>query len=165
MPDSQPIQFEALLTALSDHGVRYIIVGGVAGVIHGAVRLTQDLDIVYERSPANIEKLVEALANHRPYIRGAPPNLPFVWDRKTIQSGLNFTLTTDLGPIDLLGEMLGVGTFEDVLPHTEDVELFGHACRVIDLATLIRAKRAAGRPRDLEVIAELEALSEERGDD
>jgi len=74
---------------------------------------------------------------------------------------LNFTLTTTAGEIDLLGEVTGGGSYEDLLPHSMAIELFGRACRCLDLPWLIRTKRAAGRPRDLEAIAELEALHEE----
>lgn len=153
--------FERLFEALDGSGVRFVIVGGLAATVHGSSRLTQDIDIVYERSEENLERIVAALRPHRPYLRGAPPNLPFDWSAATLSRGLNFTLTTALGDIDLLGEITGGGGYEDVLLHSIEVELFGHTCRCIDLPWLIRTKRAAGRPRDLEVIAELEALLEE----
>jgi hypothetical protein len=104
---------------------------------------------------------VAALAPHRPYLRGAPPGLPFAWSAATLASGLNLTLTTTLGPIDLLGEIVGGGRFEDLLPHSLPVHAFDRDFRILDLATLIRVKRAAGRPKDLEVIAELDVLREE----
>ena len=78
------------------------------------------------------------------------------------KSGLNFTLATAAGALDLLGEITGGGTFEDLVAHTIEVHLFGFACRCLDLPTLIRVKRAAGRPTDLESIAELETILEER---
>ncbi|HWP35067.1 MAG TPA: hypothetical protein VNM66_05660 [Thermodesulfobacteriota bacterium] len=154
--------FEALLRTLSDGGVEFIIVGGVAATAHGAARLTQDLDVVYSRSPENIRRLASALAPHAPYLRGAPPGLPFRWDEATIRRGLNFTLTTSLGDLDLLGELTGGGDYTALLPRTVELELFGRPYRCLDLEWLIRVKRAAGRPRDLEAIAELEALLEER---
>jgi len=80
----------------------------------------------------------------------------------TLRRGLNFTLTTALGDIDLLGEITGGGAYEDLVPHTVMVTMFGREHRCIDLESLIRTKRAAGRPRDLEAIAELEALRDER---
>jgi hypothetical protein len=119
------------------------------------------MDAVYQRSPENVNRLVRALASHRPYLRGAPEGLPFHWDAPTIMRGLNFTLTTSLGPLDLLGEIIGGGRYEDLLPHTTPLTLFGVTCRCLDLPSLIRVKRAAGRPKDLEVIAELEAILEE----
>lgn len=76
--------------------------------------------------------------------------------------GLNFTLTTSIGDVDLLGEIAGGGGYDALLPHTVELSAFGHACRCIDLEMLIRVKRAAGRPKDLEAIAELESLRDER---
>lgn len=160
MPE-RPTEFEGLLKALSDAAVDYMVVGGVAATIHGAVRLTRDLDVVYRRSPENLKRLASALAPHHPYLRGAPPGLPFELDRETLEAGLNFTLTTDLGFIDLLGEIAGGGAFEDLEPHSMTVDAFGVQARCLDLPHLIRVKRAAGRPKDLEGIAELEALLEE----
>jgi nitroreductase len=84
--------FGALLAALGDCKVEYIVVGGAAAIAHGSARLTQDLDIVYRRTPGNLDRLVAALAAHKPYLRGAPAGLPFVWDREVLQRGLNFTL-------------------------------------------------------------------------
>lgn len=96
------------------------------------------------------------------YLRGAPPGLPFLWDERTIRSGLNFTLTTSLGDLDLLGEIAGGGRFEDLVPYTIKMNLFGNECLCLELERLIHVKRAAGRPKDLDAIAELEAILEER---
>ena len=106
--------------------------------------------------------MVSALEPYNPYLRGAPVGLPFEWSRDTLRRGLNFTLTTKIGDIDLLGEITGRGGFEALQPHTIDLTLFGRECQCLDLEWLIRVKRAAGRPKDLEVLAELEALLEER---
>lgn len=153
--------FEKLLAALVGEGTQFLVVGGVAAIAHGASRLTQDLDVVYDRSRENLARLTMALAPFDPYLRGAPPGLPFDWSRSTLENGLNFTLTTTLGDIDLLGEITGGGGFDALLPHSVVVELFGLECRLLDLEWLIRTKRAAGRPKDLEALAELEALFEE----
>ncbi|MGH9509694.1 MAG: hypothetical protein ACRD2Q_08890 [Terriglobales bacterium] len=156
--------FEALLRLLAKEEVEFIVVGGAAATAHGSARLTKDLDIVYRRNPANIRHLAECLASHAPYLRGAPPGLPFTLDVSTIQRGLNFTLVTDLGALDLLGEITGGGRYEDLLPHCIELTLYGVSCRCLGLRRLIEVKRAVGRPRDLEVIAELEALREETDD-
>lgn len=92
---------------------------------------------------------------------GAPPGLPFRCDAATLKRGLNFTLTTDLGDIDLLGEVPGDGTFEKLAPHSVRVDLGGYEISCVSLRKLIDLKRAAGRPKDLEAIAELEALLRE----
>ncbi|MCI0612951.1 hypothetical protein L0244_08170 [bacterium] len=155
------VDFEKIITALTHSAVSFIVVGGAAATAHGSSRLTQDLDIVYQRSKENIAALVKTLAPYKPYLRGAPPGLPFVWDEETISNGLNFTLITSLGALDLLGEITGGGAFENLLKDSIKVELFGTECLVLGLKRLIEVKRAAGRIRDLEVIAELEALLEE----
>jgi predicted nucleotidyltransferase len=154
--------FAGLLRALTGAGVDFILVGGVAATAHGSARLTLDVDAVYRRSPENIDRVVKALAPHRPYLRGAPPGLPFRWDAATIRRGLNFTLTTELGDVDLLGEITGGGRYEDLVADTVEIDVFGLRCRCLDLPRLIAVKRAAGRPKDLEAIAELEAIQEER---
>ncbi|MGQ0732158.1 MAG: hypothetical protein ACT4QD_00730 [Acidobacteriota bacterium] len=151
-----------LIRVLSGAGVDYIIVGGVAAGLHGALRTTVDLDVVYARQPDNIARLVAALAPHQPYLRGAPPGLPFRLDLETIQRGLNFTLTTKLGDLDLLGEVAGGGGFDQLIASAEPIQLEGFRCWVVSLPTLIALKRAAGRGKDREALAELEALLEER---
>lgn len=153
--------FDALLTTLARHHVKFIVVGGAAAIAHGSARLTQDLDIVYARSPENLSALVAALADYRPYLRGAPPGLPFRWEIATLAHGLNFTLVTSLGAIDLLGEIPGGGTYDDLKGGAIELQIFGTHCLCLSLTQLIRAKRAAGRPRDLEVLAELEGMDEE----
>ena len=102
MPD-----LTGLVRVLSAGGVRYIIVGGVAASLHGALRTTLDLDVVYDRDPENVARLVRALAPYLSYLRGAPSGLPFRLDEETVARGLNFTLVTALGNLDLLGEVTG----------------------------------------------------------
>jgi hypothetical protein len=155
--------FERLLTVLTRAGVEFIVVGGFAATAHGSAHVTVDLDVVYSRSAANVDRLVRALEPLEPYLRGAPPGLPFRFDGDTIRRGLNFTLVTRAGDLDLLGEAAGGGTYEALLPHSEVRDIGGLDCRFVNLQTLIRLKRAAGRPKDLERIAELEALHQEAG--
>ena len=154
--------FKALLRILSEAGVEFIVIGGVAAAVHGAARVTFDLDVVYRRTADNIGRLVLALTPYHPYLRGAPPGLPFRWDAPTIQRGLNFTLTTDVGDLDVLGEVIGGGAYEALLSSTVAVRAFGVECRLLDLDRLIEVKRAAGRPKDFEAIAELETVRERR---
>jgi hypothetical protein len=154
--------FAGVIRALADAQVDFILVGGVAATVHGSARLTRDVDVVYARTSTNMRRLVDALAPHGPYLRGAPEGLPFSWDVPTLQRGLNFTLTTRLGDLDLLGELTGGGGFEQLQDHASHVRLFDRDVQCLDLDWLIRVKRAAGRPRDLEAVAELEALRDER---
>src|SRR5207247_7333451 len=152
---------EKLLPALVGAGVEFIIVGGVAGILHGSARATYDIDLVYSRNEQNIQRLADVLAPYNPYLRNAPMGLPFVWDTKTILHGLNFTLTTTIGDIDLLGEIARGETYQTLLPRSFEVEAFGVHFRCLDLPTLIRIKEAAGRPKDREAVAELRVLLEE----
>jgi predicted nucleotidyltransferase len=152
--------FESLLRTLLDHDVEFILVGGVAANLHGSARATFDIDVVYRRTPDNIARLVTSLSPLEPYLRGAPPGLPFRLDHETVTAGLNFTLQTKAGELDLLGEIVGGGTYEDLLPGTIAFSLFGHTCRCVSLLQLLALKRAAGRPKDREAIAELEVLLE-----
>jgi hypothetical protein len=155
-------RFDELIPLLAQAQVEFIIIGGVAARVHGSARLTEDLDIAYRRTHQNIQRIVQAIAPYDPYLRGAPRGLPFQWDERTIHNGLNFTLTTTLGSIDLLGEVTGGGTYDDLLPHAVIREFYSQRCLCLDVEMLIRVKRAAGRPKDFEAIAELEAIVEER---
>lgn len=152
--------FERLLSLLADGEVQFVVIGGVAMYANGSPHLTRDLDICYQRSPENIRRLVSALAPHRPRLRGAPADLPFIFDERTVTHGLNFTLTTELGSIDLLGEVQGLGDYGAVAGAARSMKVFGRECQILSLDGLIQSKRAAGRPRDLAVLPELEALRE-----
>jgi hypothetical protein len=155
--------FPALIALLSSGNVEYIVVGGVAAGLHGSAHVTFDLDVVYRRTPENLERIATTLAPIRPYLRGVPEGLPFVLDVATLTRGLNFTLRTELGDLDLLGEIAGGGTYDQLLGDAEPTIFEGHPFQCISLRRLIALKRAAGRPRDLHVVGELEALLEERG--
>lgn len=159
------IDFEQMLPRLADASVEFVIVGGLAAIVHGSARATFDLDICYARTPANIERLAAVITPLSPTLRGAPEGLPFRFDADTIRRGLNFTLTTTLGDIDLLGEISGVGGYEEALSASIPVEMFGHEFRVLTLDSLIASKQAAGRPKDLTDLHTLEALRDAGADD
>ena len=150
-----------LLQRLIHCKVEFVLIGGLAAIARGSNRATFDIDVVYERSAENMRRLVDAIGELDPYLRGAPPGLPFVWELATIQQGLNFTLTTRIGDIDLLGEAAGDGRYESVFPDSTEIQLFGQTCRCVTVERLIALKRAAGRPKDFETIAELEAIRDE----
>ncbi|HSU67074.1 MAG TPA: hypothetical protein VLJ39_09395 [Tepidisphaeraceae bacterium] len=155
-------RFRELLGALSDGGVEFVIAGGVAAFAHGASRVTLDLDVVYRRTPENLARVITTLRPLDPYPRGAPEGLPFQWDSRTVNFGTNFTLRTTLGLVDLLGEITAGGTYDDLLPHARPIQVYERVCLCLDLDELIRVKRAVGRPKDFEAVAELEAIREER---
>jgi hypothetical protein len=154
------IELRQALESLARHEVEFVIVGGVAMNLHGSAHVTYDLDICYARRRANLKGIVEALAAHHPRPRDFPENLPFVWDEQTLQGGTNFTFSTDLGDIDLLGEVAGVGSYEDALAASVVVPLYGIECLVLNLDALIDSKRAAARTKDQLALPELEALRE-----
>jgi hypothetical protein len=154
--------FRCLIEALAVFRVDYLVIGGVALVLHGSARVTRDLDICYAREEKNFEALAGALAPYHAVLRGAPRDLPFRLDARTLRAGLNFTLSTDLGDIDLLGEVTGVGGYRELIGDAEWMELYGHRVAVMGLASLERAKRAAGRLRDLADLAEIVEIRKRR---
>lgn len=149
---------ERLLTALSEADVAFVVIGGMAAVAQGSSYVTADLDICYQRQPSNHQRLVRALRPFKPRLRGVPGGLPFVLDGATLKAGLNFTLITDIGELDLLGEVTGLGGYEAVKAHAEEVELYQNSIWVLTLEGLIIAKEAAGRSKDLRLLPELKAL-------
>lgn len=149
-------QFAELITTLADAQVEFVVLGGVAVNAHGHVRGTEDLDICYARGRDNLARLAAALAPFGFWLRGGGRELPFVVDEKTLRSGLNFTLRSDrLGDLDLLGEVAGLGQYEQIAPTAVELILYGRTVRVVSLDQLERSKQAAGRPKDL---IDLEAI-------
>lgn len=152
------MQFEKAIHALSDAKVDFVVIGGLAAILHGSLRVTYDLDICYSRSKENLRTLTVAVAPFNPRPRGFPPELPFIWDEATLRNATVLTLQTELGEIDLLAEVAGLGDFDAVKKHALTVEAFGRQILTLDLRGLIVAKRAAGRNKDLADIFELESL-------
>ena len=154
------IRVKETLLALVESGVDFVVVGGVAATLHGSAFRTFDLDLCYSRESRNLERITNALAPFHPRLRDVPTELPFVWDIHTLRNGFHFTLSTDLGDLDLLGEIAGVGSFPEVKAASVSIDLFGWPVAVLSLDALISAKKAAGRDKDLVVLRELEALRE-----
>ena len=157
------MSFASMLAGLVAARVRFVVVGGVAGALHGSERVTNDLDIVYDaRDPATVDALAGLLAEWDAYPRGVERGLPFIMDARTLRAAPTLTLVTREGDLDVLERIDGVGDYAKVAAHVERVEAFGIAFDVLDLPTLIRAKRATGRGKDREALLELELLREER---
>lgn len=152
--------FEPQIALLLQHEVDFVIVGGLAVVSHGADYLTHDLDVCYARTPENLDNLASALQSVKARLRGVTAGLPFILDARTLKQELNFTFETDIGPMDFLGEVAGIGSYEIVREGALEFELYGHPVQIVALDKLIAAKRAAGRPKDLIIIPELEAIWE-----
>jgi predicted nucleotidyltransferase len=154
------MSIQSLLTGLIDAGVEFVVAGGVAGGVHGSPFVTNDLDVCYATSSANVARLVKRLRHWAPYPRGWEDGLPFILDAKTFRSTPILTLRTSQGDLDLLDAVEGIGTFADAFESSEEVVAFGMRFRVLTLDALIRARRASARPRDLAQIPTLEALAE-----
>ena len=137
-----------------------MVIGGLSAAFHGSARVTYDLDICYSRASGNVRRLAAGLAPFHPGLRDSPVGLPFVWDEVTRRNGTIFTLQTDIGEIDLLAEVAGLATFEDVKKHSIVVEAFDRRIATLDLPGLIQAKRAAGREKDFAALVGLESLLE-----
>jgi hypothetical protein len=152
------VRLTELLARLAEHQVRFVVIGGVALVARGVQRSTEDLDIAYARDRENLQRLAAALAPVHPRLRGVPTGLPFALDEASLRSGLNFTLDTDLGPLDLLGEVPGLGAYEHVDAASSELEVAGNRILVLTLDGLERSKRAAGRPKDLVDLGFIRAL-------
>jgi transcriptional regulator with XRE-family HTH domain len=157
-----PLGQRKVLAAIAKAKVRYVIIGGVAMRLQASAILTYDLDIAYARDTENIRGLVAALRPFRPRLRGVKGDVPFRFDERTISSGLNFTLTTEVGDVDLLGSLAGFKNFEAVWASSETRRIAGIDVQVLNLEGLIKAKRAAGRAKDFAFLPELEALLEVR---
>lgn len=155
-------EIEKGLRLLAEYQVNCVVVGGVAAWANGSSQATFDVDVCYARDVSNLTRLIHALQSVKATLRGAPKDIPFILDEETLRRGLNFTFETEVGDIDLLGEVKGVGTYADCLENSEVVEIFGYPFRVLSLGKLIDAKRAAGRMKDLMALPELEAILEYR---
>ena len=154
------MQFETAIHALCDAEVDFIIIGGLSANLHGSAQVTLDLDVCYSRANANLKRIVAALAPFNPRLRGFPEALPFIWDDATLRNTTVLTLLTDLGEIALLAEVAGLGSWDGVKARSVEVEAFERTISILDLPSLIQAKRAAGRAKDLAALPELESLLE-----
>lgn len=149
------------LQTLDRHGVRFIVIGGYAAAIRGSPVITGDVDICYARDDENLERLAEALRDLGATLRGAPPDVPFQLDAKTLKRGDAFTFNTTAGPLDCVGTPAGTAGFEDLDAEATDEDLDGLTLRVSSIEDLMRMKRAAGRTKDLIALEWLGALRDE----
>lgn len=151
-----------LLEVLLEEGVEFLVVGGMAGRAWGSPTITNDLDICYSRAKTNLVRLVHALQRLHATLRGAPKDLPFVLDERTLAFGDSFTFDTDFGPLDCLGTPSGTKGYRDLIERAS-VFTVGDGLEVsfTALSDLMRMKRAAGRPKDLIELEILAAVQEE----
>jgi predicted nucleotidyltransferase len=157
----QSLQAGKLLQALADNAVDFVLVGGLAGLLHGSSYPTFDLDIVYARDKQNISRLTAALQGIGVRPRGAPADLPFGLDERTIENGSNLTFETEFGPFDILGHADGMPAYEELRANAKLTSLDGIEVRVASLDDLIAMKRAANRTKDKLMVEEYLAIADE----
>ena len=150
--------YRLILEALRDHRVDFVVIGAVAMALHGSARVTRDLDICYSRERNNLDRLAKAVKPFGPTLRGAPDDLPFALDTATLQAGLNFTLRSSAGDLNLLGEVTGIGGYPAVRRLSVVMTVYERDVWVLSLDGLERAKRAVGRLKDLADIAEIHEI-------
>lgn len=152
--------FDKLLNALAAEQVEFILVGGAAAVAGICAHHLRPRHRLGPRARESVATGKGALT-----VCSIPPRhssrTSVRLDEATLNHGLNFTLTTTLGDIDLLGEIPGGGNYSALAAEAIRIPLFGVECHCLTIRQLIRAKRAAGRPKDFDAIAELEAIEEE----
>jgi predicted nucleotidyltransferase len=156
--------FSQLLQRLTDAGLEFVLVGGFAAVSHGSFQLTRDVDICAVLTEANVAKLRQALGDWNPRHRMTPQKLPFLLYPRAGEAVNNLYLQTDMGMVDILTSIKGVGDFQRLNTTAEVLEVDGHTVRVISLADLITAKEAMGREKDLLTVKELRAIAAKRRD-
>jgi hypothetical protein len=143
---------------LLSYEVEFVVIGGQAAVLHGSPIPTFDVDLSYQRTNQNLQRLASALKSINPTLRGAPPDLPFLLDAQSLALGNNFTFNTSLGPLDLLGWVEPLGGYDDFIARCELIEIDGRNVRILSLADLIAVKRHISRPKDQAVLVQLEAI-------
>jgi hypothetical protein len=166
---SVPAAFDpvAALSVLDEEGVRFVVIGGYAGELLGAPLMTNDLDVCYERSPDNLERLAKALVRLHAKLRAATveEDLPFILDARTLAAGDSFTFLTDYGSLDVLGTPPGTAGYKDLAAAATPVPVAAELrVPVVALEDLMRMKRASARIKDrlqLEVLSALADTSEE----
>lgn len=154
-----------LLRRLKQREVEFVIVGGVAGVVHGSRIVTRDLDICAPLTGDNLTLILAALSGLAPRFRMTADKRPMSGDAAEYVGYRNLYLLTDWGQLDILSEIAGLGGYDEVSRHTIAVDLGGISCRVLDLDSLIVSKKALNLPKDRQAILELEAIRERMSGD
>jgi hypothetical protein len=150
------------LGALVKHGVRFVVIGGFAAQLRGSPSITGDTDVCHARDNENLDRMTRALLELHATLRGAPKDVPFLLDAKTLSMGDHFTFDTDAGAFDILGHPSGIpGGYEELERAADEMDLGTFTVKVASIDDLIRMKRAAGRPKDLIEVEVLGALRDE----
>ena len=162
MPDVE-FRPEKLLEILTRHGVRYVLIGGFAAVIHGSPYVTTDLDVVPDTAPDNLERLSDALSELRARVwtESDPDGVPFDHDAASLAASRIWNLVTDLGRLDISSEPSGTQGYADIARDAVHLTILGAEVDVASLADVIRSKEAAGRAKDRLVLPVLRRIQEE----
>ncbi|MCB9851105.1 MAG: nucleotidyltransferase [Phycisphaerales bacterium] len=152
-----------LLIRLRDAQVEFVVVGGLAATLHGSAVVTEDVDVCAPLSESNLSRIVDALRDLNPRHRMTPGKVALTLDVKSLAGFKNLYLTTDEGQLDILSEISGVGDATSVRDNSVEMMIRGCAIRVLSIDSLIRAKKALGRPKDIQTAIELEALRSRLG--
>lgn len=154
---------EKLLRILAGHGVRHVLIGGFAGVIHGSPYVTTDVDVVPDRAAANMARLSAALdeLHARVWTAAEPAGMPFDHDATSLATSRTWNLVTDFGRLDITFEPSGTKGFADVARDAVHLTILGAEVDVASLADVIRSKEAAGREKDRLVLPVLRRILEE----
>ena len=150
-----------LLKLLLENKIDFVLIGGFAGVVHGSIQVTRDLDICAALDSEGVQKLRECLKELHPRHRMNPGFKPSFLEEPKDTTGLkNLYLETDLGILDVISEVTGLGALERLKAQSVSIGLFGFSCKVISIEDLITAKESLGRDKDRLVAKELKALLE-----
>lgn len=147
-----------LLKVFLDLDIDFVIIGGFAAALHGSSMVTRDLDLCLLLTPDNIDKLRKAFRDLNPKLRTTPKKLSFLSHPETNTGFKNLYLETDLGIVDIVSSVTGVGDFTLVAKNAQVIQLFGYKCKIISVEQLIASKKALGRPKDILVVQELEEI-------
>ena len=150
-----------MIRLLGRHEVRYVLIGGLAAITHGAPLVTQDVDVCHARDPANLDRLADALREVRAELRGAEPGFRSALTPRRSPRGDAFTFTTAIGWLDIMATPAASPDTTSSRALPTPFTLFGHEVQVASVDDLIRMKRAAGRRKDLLALEELGALRDE----
>ncbi len=151
----KPLDLEKLIENLNKAGIKYILVGGMAAIAQGSPVLTFDLDIVHEKSAANIQKIKDLLVSLDAYQR-RPDNLKLKPDFDALKGTGHMLLSTKYGPMDILGSIEKDLGYEELIKNIVKIEFHGHKIHVLDLETLVELKRDSARPEDKQRLRILE---------
>ncbi len=154
-PEFRP---DRLFARLAAAGVEYVVIGGLAAQAHGSATFTDDTDICYATDEENLRRLGEVLVALDARLRGVAEDVPFVPDRRTLRRVQVLTLETPHGKLDVLAAPSGFPGYAALAERALRVEWAGATIKVASLEDLIAMKRAAGRPKDLIAVEELEAI-------